>query len=216
MKTDYARQQMVNQQVRGWNVYDEHVLDTLRETPREHFVPAGYETLAFADLEIPLGRGEAMMTPTIEGRMLQALGLGGSEKVLEIGTGSGFITACLARLSVHVTSIDIHGEFVAGATRKLEQLQIDNVTLRQMDAMAELPDGPFDAIAVTGSVERFDPRFVEALSNNGRLFIVEGHAPAMEAKLVRRTDEHDWQTISLFETMLKPLVHGALTPQFDF
>jgi protein-L-isoaspartate(D-aspartate) O-methyltransferase len=216
MKTDYARLQMVNQQVRGWNVYDERVLDMLRELPRERFVPAGYETLAFADLEIPLGHGETMMTPTIEGRMLQALGLEGNEKVLEIGTGSGFITACLARLSDHVTSVDIHGDFVTSATQKLEQLAIDNVNLMQMDAMAQLPDGPFDAIAVTGSVQYFDPRFVEALSNNGRLFIVEGHAPAMEAKLVRRTDEHDWQTISLFETMLKPLVHGALPPQFDF
>ena len=216
MKTDYARQQMVNQQVRGGNVYDEHVLDMLRELPREHFVPAGYEMLAFADLEIPLGHGETMMTPTIEGRMLQALGLEGNETVLEVGTGSGFITACLARLSAHVTSLDIHGDFVARATQKLEQLGIDNVTVLQMDAMAQLPDGSFDAIAVTGSVERFDPRFVEALSNNGRLFIVEGHAPAMEAKLVQRTDEHDWQTISLFETNLKPLVHGALPPQFEF
>ena len=216
MKTDYARQQMVNQQVRGWNVYDERVLDMLRELPREHFVPAGYEALAFADHEIPLGHGEAMMTPTIEGRMLQALGLEGHEKVLEIGTGSGFITACLAKLASHVTSVDIHGDFVAGATYKLEQLGIDNVVALEMDAMAELPDGPFDAIAVTGSVQRFDPRFVEALSNNGRLFIVEGDAPAMEAKLVRRTDEHDWQTISLFETNLKPLVHGALPPQFKF
>jgi protein-L-isoaspartate(D-aspartate) O-methyltransferase len=216
MKTDYARQQMVNQQVRGWNVYDEHVLDMLRELPREHFVPAGFDMLAFADLEIPLGHGETMMTPTIEGRMLQALGLGGDETVLEVGTGSGFITACLARLARHVTSIDIHADFVAGALQKLEQLDIDNVSVMQMDAMEQLPNGSFDAIAVTGSVERFDPRFVEALSNNGRLFIVEGHAPAMEAKLVRRTSEHDWQTISLFETNLRPLVHGALPPQFEF
>jgi protein-L-isoaspartate(D-aspartate) O-methyltransferase len=216
MKTDYARQQMVNQQVRGWNVYDEHVLEMLRELPREHFAPAGFDMLAFADLEIPLGHGETMMTPTIEGRMLQALGLGGNEKVLEVGTGSGFITACLARLSRHVTSIDIHADFVAGALQKLGQLDIDNISVMQMDAMEQLPNGPFDAIAVTGSVERFDPRFVEALSNNGRLFIVEGHAPAMEAKLVQRTSEHDWQTISLFETNLRPLVHGALPPQFEF
>lgn len=216
MKTDYARQQMVNQQVRGWNVYDERVLDMLRELPREHFVPGGFETLAFADVEIPLGHGEAMMTPTIEGRMLQALGLEGHEKVLEVGTGSGFMTACLARLSDHVTSIDIHADFVTAAARKLEQVGIDNVVIAVMDAMAELPEGLFDAIAVTGSVERFEPLFVEALSNRGRLFIVEGSAPAMEAKLVQRTDEHDWQTISLFETNLKPLVHGALPPQFKF
>jgi protein-L-isoaspartate(D-aspartate) O-methyltransferase len=216
MNTEYARLQMVNQQVRGWNVYDEHVLDMLRDLPREHFVPAEYEALAFAEVEIPLGHGESMMTPTIEGRLLQALGLAGNERVLEIGTGSGFMTACLARLSDHVTSVDIRGEFVASATKKLEQLSINNVDILEMDAMRELPDGTFDAIAVTGSVQRFEPRFVEALSNHGRLFIVVGDAPSMEAKLVERTEEHDWHSISLFETNLKPLVHGALPPEFVF
>lgn len=216
MNTEFARLQMVNQQVRGWNVYDRHVLDMLRDLPREQFVPAGFEALAFADIEIPLAHGESMMTPTIEGRLLQALGLRGHERVLEIGTGSGFMTACLARLASHVTSVDIHGDFVAGAAEKLERLGIDNADVRQMDAMQELPEGRFDAIAVTGSVQRFDPRFVEALSDHGRLFIVVGDAPAMEAKLVERTDERDWQTISLFETNLKPLVHGALPPQFVF
>lgn len=216
MKTEFARLQMVNQQVRGWNVYDERVLDMLRELPREQFVPRGFATLAFADIEIPLGHGEFMMTPTIEGRMLQALGLEGHETVLEIGTGSGFITGCLAKLAKHVTSIDIHDEFVASATQVLEQLEIDNVRILQMDAMRELPEGRFDAIAVTGSLQRFDTRFVEALSEHGRLFIVVGDAPAMEAKLVERTDEHDWQTISLFETNLRPLVHGAVPRRFVF
>ena len=216
MNTEYARLQMVNQQVRGWNVYDEHVLDMLRDLPREHFVPAEYEALAFAEVEIPLGHGESMMTPTIEGRLLQALGLQGNERVLEIGTGSGFMTACLAKLANHVTSIDIHGDFVARAAEKLKQLAIDNADIREMDAMRELPDGTFDAIAVTGSVQRFEPRFVEALSNHGRLFIVVGDAPSMEAKLVERTEEHDWHSISLFETNLRPLVHGALPPEFVF
>ncbi len=216
MNTDYARLQMVNQQVRGWNVYSEDVLEMLRKLPRENFVPEGFESLAFADHEIPIGRGEHMMTPTIEGRVLQALQLQGDENVLEIGTGSGFLTACLARLAAHVTSIDIHGDFVTDAGRKLEQEGIDNVTLLHMDAMQELPDGVFDAIAVTGSVQKFEPRFVEALSEHGRLFIVVGDAPAMEAKLVERTDAHDWHTVSLFETNLKPLVHGARPPQFVF
>jgi protein-L-isoaspartate(D-aspartate) O-methyltransferase len=126
------------------------------------------------------------------------------------------MTACLAKLSGHVTSIDIYDDFVADATEKLEQLGIDNVDVEPMDAMQQLPDGRFDAIALTGSLQRFDPRFVEALSDHGRLFIVVGDAPAMEAKLVERTDEHDWQTVSLFETNLKPLVHGTLPPQFVF
>src|SRR5210317_1630605 len=135
MNIDYARQQMVNQQVRGWNVYDEHVLDTLRSLPREDFVPKGYEPLAFADMAIPLGHGESMMTPTVEGRLLQALGLEGGENVLEIGTGSGFITACLAKLAAQVTSIDIHADFVDSASAKLEGAGISNVQLQCMDAM---------------------------------------------------------------------------------
>ena len=216
MNTDYARLQMVNQQVRGWNVYDERVLEMLRELPREHFVPHGFESLAFADVAIPLGHGEYMMTPTIEGRVLQALGLQGGENVLEIGTGSGFMTACLAKLSAHVTSVDIYNDFVESARHKLETAGIDNVELMQMDATQALPEGRFDAIAITGSIQSFDPRFVEALSNHGRLFIVVGDAPSMEAKLVERTEEHDWHSISLFETNLRPLVHGALPPEFVF
>ena len=216
MNTDYARLQMVMQQVRGWNVYDEDVLAMLMELPREHFVPAGYEPVAFADTAIPLGHGEHMMTPTIEGRLLQALGLGGDEKVLEIGTGSGFMTACLARLARQVTSIDIYPDFIARAERSLEGEGIDNVEFIEMDATTGLPAGPFDAIAVTGSIQTLDPRFVEALGVHGRLFVVVGDAPAMEAKLIERTSEHDWTTVALFETDLKPLVHGALPPRFSF
>ena len=216
MNTQYARLQMVNQQVRGWNVYDEDVLAMLREMPRERFVPQGFETLAFADTAIPIGHGEHMMTPTIEGRLLQALGLDGDEKVLEVGTGSGFMTACLARLADHVTSIDIHGDFIEAAAARLAKEDITNVDFQQMDATRELPAGSFDAIAVTGSLQSFDPRFVEALSEHGRLFVVVGNSPAMHAKLIERTEEHDWQTVSLFETDLAALVHGALPPQFSF
>ena len=216
MNTDYARLQMVNQQVRGWNVYDEDVLEMLKKLPREQFVPDGYESLAFADLAIPLGHGEHMMTPTIEGRLLQALGLEGDEKVLEIGTGSGFVTACLASLAAHVTSIDIYKDFVESARCKLDDAEISNVEVLQMDATQELPGGSYDAVAVTGSIQTFDPRFVEALNRDGRLFVVVGDAPVMDARLIERTDEHDWKTISLFETDLAPLVHGALPPQFSF
>jgi len=216
MNIDYARLQMVNQQVRGWNVYDEDVLAMLRTLPREDFVPPGYEALAFADTAIPLGHGESMMTPTIEGRLLQALGLRGNERVLEVGTGSGFMTACLAILAAHVTSVDIHADFIDGAAAKLAHADIDNVELLQMDAMRELPGGRFDAIAVTGSIQTFDPRFVEALEDNGRLFVVVGDAPAMEAKLIERKSDNDWQTVALFETDLRPLVHGARPAEFSF
>lgn len=216
MNIDYARLQMVNQQVRGWNVYDEDVLAMLKKLPREDFVPQGYEALAFADTAIPLGHGESMMTPTIEGRLLQALGLRGDERVLEVGTGSGFMTACLATLAAHVTSVDIHADFIDSAAAKLAHAGIDNVELLQMDATIELPEGRFDAIAVTGSIQTFDPRFVEALEDKGRLFVVVGDAPAMEAKLIERTSDNDWQTVALFETDLRPLVHGARPAEFSF
>jgi len=216
MNIDYARRQMVNQQVRGWNVYDEDVLGVLQELPREAFVPAEYAAMAFADVEIPLGHGQHMMTPTIEGRVLQALGLDGDERVLEIGTGSGFLTACLARLAAHVTSIDIYDDFLEAAATRLADNRISNVELLQMNAMESLPKEEFDAIAVTGSLQSFDPRFVDALAPHGKLFVVVGDAPAMEAKLVERTEQNDWQTVSLFETSLAPLVDGALPPRFSF
>lgn len=216
MNIDYSRRQMVDQQVRGWNVYDEHVLSTLLELPREEFVPAEYTALAFAEIEIPIGHGEYMMAPTMEGRVLQALGLAGDERVLEVGTGSGFLTACLTKLAAHVTSIDIYDDLLRHAAAKFVTLGIDNVELMLMDAMQELPESGFDAIAVTGSMQTFDPRFVEALNPGGKLFVVVGDAPAMKAKLVERTADNDWQTISLFETSLAPLVHASLPPQFLF
>lgn len=216
MNTDFARRQMVSQQVRAWHVNDGDVLDVFNSLPREDFVPAGYESLAFADTEIPIGHGEHMMSPTIEGRVLQTLGLSGGEKVLEVGTGSGFLTACLAKLSTHVTSIDIHEDLIESAMEKMLACDISNVRFDKMDATTELPSGEFDAIAVTGSIQRFDPRLVEALAPGGRLFVVVGDAPAMDAKIVIRTDENDWHSENLFETDLAPLTNGALPPQFSF
>lgn len=216
MNIDFARRQMVNQQVRGWNVYDEDVLATLRELPREQFVPERFQSLAFADTEIALGHGQHMMTPTVEGRVLQALALDGDERVLEVGTGSGFLTACLARLGADVTSVDIYDDFLEAAAAKLSACGISNVELLRMNAVEELPEGGFDAIAVTGSLQSFDPRFVEALNPRGRLFVIVGDAPSMEAQLVERGDDVDWQTVSLFETTIEPLVDGALPPQFSF
>ena len=216
MNIDFARQQMVNQQVRGWNVYDEQVLAALAEVPRERFVPARFETLAFADTEIAIGHGQHMMTPTVEGRVLQALGLKGHERVLEVGTGSGFLTACLATLAARVTSIDIYEDFLERAAQDLDACDIDNVELLQMDAMQELPEGGFDAIAVTGSLQVFAPRFVSALDDQGKLFVVTGDPPAMQAKLVERVADNDWHTVSLFETSLTPLVNAALPQQFAF
>jgi len=216
MDTDFARQQMVDQQVRAWDVLHPDVLQVLKNVPREQFVPTGYEALAFADTEIPIGHGQFMMTPTLEGRLLQALKPTSTDKVLEIGTGSGFLAACLARLSDSVTSVDIHDDFLDAAKVNLEDSGIGNVTLLSMDAMQELPDEKFDVVAVTGSIEDFDPRFVDALNPGGRLFVVVGTSPAMDARLVTRTGDNDWQSESLFETVLAPLVNGSKPPQFLF
>jgi len=216
MNTDFARQQMVDQQVRAWGVLNVGILNVLRMVPREQFVPTGFEPLAFADTEIPIGHGQSMMTPTMGGRVLQALEVGPSASVLEIGTGTGFLTACLARLAEKVTSIDIHEDFLKTAAANLEDSGIFNVELLTMDATQELPDEKFDAIAVTGSIQNFDPRFVMALKPDGKLFIVVGNAPAMDVRVVQRTGDNDWQTESLFETELAPLVNGSKPRQFLF
>ncbi len=216
MDIDYARQQMVQQQVRSWDVLDDAVLKVLTEVPREHFVPAAYRSLAFAEAEIPIGRGEVMLTPVVEGRILQALGIESGASVLEVGTGTGFLTACLASLGADVTSLDIYGEFLSLARRNLDSLGTDGVELLEMDATAALPERTFDAIAVTGSLERFDPRFVHALNPGGRLLVVVGTPPAMEARLVVRDGDSDWRSTVLFETVLKPLVNGRQPPVFRF
>lgn len=216
MDIDFARQQMVQQQIRAWDVLDEKVLDVFATTRREDFVPAGFESLAFAETEIPIGHGEFMLTPVIEGRILQALALRPTDTVLEVGTGTGFLTACLARLTRAVVSIDVHSDFLARARDRLDGADVENVELISMDAMQELPPGPFDAVVVSGSVERFDPRFVDVLRASGRLFIVVGAEPAMEARLVTRNGDGDWQSEVLFETNLKPLRHGTLPEQFLF
>ena len=216
MNTSFARQQMIEQQVRAWEVLDENVLDGLREVQRELFVPDEFKKLAFADTDIPIGHGEKMMTPTIEGRVLQALELAGGESVLEIGTGSGFLTACLATLSTHVTSIDLYEDFISQAQQRLADASIENADLLQMDGTLELPEGSFDAIAVTGSMQTLDERLVQALNPGGRLFIVIGDSPAMSAIRITRMDDDEWQSDTLFETDLAPLVNGALPPQFSF
>ncbi len=216
MNIDFARQQMVDQQVRAWDVLNADILEVLKTIPREQFVPAGYEALAFADTQIPIGHGESMMTPTLEGRLLQALDLNSTDSVLEIGTGSGFLTACFAHLAGDITSVDIYEDLLETAAANLEGSGIKDVDLLAMDATKKLPDAQYDAVAVTGSIQTFDPRFVTSLKHGGRLFVVVGDAPAMDVRLVTRTGDNEWKSDSLFETSLKPLVNGKLPPQFSF
>jgi protein-L-isoaspartate(D-aspartate) O-methyltransferase len=212
MDTLAARQQMVDQQIRTWEVLDPRVLDVLSAVPREAFVPAAYRELAFADTPIPIGSGQSMLAPVLQGRILQALGVAASDDVLEVGTGTGYLTACLSLLANSTHSIDIHAEFTAMAASNLRALPQAKVRLETRDAYGAAPLGEYDAIAVTGSLPVYDARFERALRVGGRLFAVVGVAPVMDAILVRRVDGAEWIRESLFETVIDPLMN-AIAPQ---
>lgn len=213
---EFARRQMVAQQIRAWEVFDTRTLEVLSEVPRECFVPAAFASLAFAETQIPLGHGQYMMTPSVEGRVLQSLKLLPVDDVLEIGTGSGFLAACLSRLAGSVTTIDIFPDFTSAAAERLAGQGMQNVTVSTMDASRELPEGPFDAIAVTASLPLFDLRFLERLNPGGRLFAIVGDPPVMEARLVVRGPDGRPQATALFETNVPPLLNAAEPPAFRF
>ncbi len=216
MNLESARQQMVQQQVRAWEVLDPRVLEVLGTLRREAFVPAQFRSLAFADTEIPLGHGQFMMAPKVEGRLLQALDLTGEETVLEVGTGSGFLTACLARLARQVSSVEIYPDMSAAAARTLEEQEIRNVTLEVADIMGTAINRTYDAIAVTASSPRRIRRLEKALKPGGRLFIIVGDAPAMEALLITRLSDTNWTSESLFETSASELVNAEQRSRFTF
>ncbi len=211
MDTAAARRQMVDQQIRTWEVLDERVLDALGAIPREAFVPAGFEGLAFADAPIPIGFGQTMLAPNMHGRILQSLAINPADSVLEIGTGTGYLGACLALLARKVKSIDIRPEFVALARHNLSEARGTGVEVELRDAFAAGPLGEFDAIAVTGSMPVYDARFAEALAPGGRLFAIVGTAPVMEAILVRRVRGAEWTRERRVETVVAP-VPGAAPP----
>ena len=216
MNTDFARRQMVEQQIRTWDVLDPGILRAFNAVSREEFVPEECAHVAYADTEIPLPHGQCMLRPNIDGKILQALEIRPGDDVLEIGTGTGYLTACLAEIAGFVTSIDIFDDFVAMARKKLADTGIDNVSLHCMDALAELPEGQFDAIAVTGSVAEVDKRFIEALQPGGRLFVVVGESPLMRAMLITRNPHGGEQVADLFETDIPPLVSARKPPVFSF
>ncbi|MEO6263366.1 MAG: protein-L-isoaspartate O-methyltransferase, partial [Luteimonas sp.] len=189
---DYAkaRETMVEQQVRPWDVLDTRVLEALSALPREAFVPAAYRALAYADLQVPIGHGEVMLKPVVEGRMLQSLALAPTDDVLEIGTGSGFVAACLGRLARDVLSIEIHPELAEAARARLAGHGLDgNVRIEVVDALQYQTDRRFDAICVTGAVAAIPPRFAQWLRPGGRMFAVHGRAPAMAAVLLRNATD---------------------------
>jgi protein-L-isoaspartate(D-aspartate) O-methyltransferase len=210
---EQARFNMIEQQVRPWDVLDQRVLDVMSTTPREDFVPEKYRSLAFADINIPLGRDQVMMAPKTEGRLLQVLDVQATDSVLEIGTGSGYLTACLSRLGNYVSSIEIFPEFLEAASAKLAAHGYRNVTLKEGDAANGIgSDTRYDVIAVTGSLPLLHRQFHDNLAVGGRLFVISGIPPVMEALLITRIDERNWSRESLFETSLPPLLH-AMQPQ---
>jgi protein-L-isoaspartate(D-aspartate) O-methyltransferase len=215
-KLETARRQMVGQQVRTWDVLDARVLETLSAVPRERFVPEAYRGVAFADTEIPIGHGQFMLKPAIEGRILQALAPARGEHALEIGTGTGFFAACLAHLTGRVESLEIHRDLAANAAAAIDAAGIARVDVETADALAREYQPRYQVIAVTGSLPVYDRRFERALTVGGRLFIVVGSPPVMEARLVTRTGDNSWLTESLFETSIVPLVHATAAPRFRF
>ncbi len=215
MNIEQARFNMVEQQIRPWEVLDQEVLRLMVQAPREAFVPEAYRSLAYADTMIPLGHGEVMMPPRIEARMLQALQVESSDRVLEIGTGHGYLTHLLAALAGHVVSVEIRENFHQCAVQNLEAQSTYNVTLENADGVSGRPVGaPYDAIAVTGSLHQTDETLKRQLSIGGRMFAIVGEAPAMQAQLIWRTGENQWRTESLFETVIPALTGAPHQPHF--
>ena len=217
MDIEQARYNMVEQQIRPWEVLDQEVLDLLFTVRREDFVPEAHRTLAFVDMEIPLGHGQTMWTPKLEARAVQEVAVRPTDRVLEIGTGSGYLTALLASRAAEVVSVDIVPEFTAGATEKLRAHGIENVILHTGDAARDWPDDAgFDVIVLTGSTPLLSDAFRRRLRVGGRLFAIVGEAPVMEARLITCTAPGAFRSTTLFETCVAPLANAPQPAAFVF
>ena len=215
MNLENARFNMIEQQIRPWEVLDQHVLDLLSKLPREDFVPERYHKLAYMDTTIPLGNDQVMMPPRVEARILQALNIQADETVLEVGTGSGYVTALLASLGDHVYSVDINAEMTRTAGDKLADHGISNVTLETGDAARGWDaHAPYDVIVVTGSLPLLPANFKQALKVGGRLVAVVGDSPVMEVVLITREGESEWAQETLFETDLPALINAPEPERF--
>ncbi len=222
MDTLAARQQMVDQQIRTWEVLDPRVLEVLSAVPREAFVPSAYRDLAFADAPIPIGSGQSMLAPKIQGRILQALAVTPLDSILEVGSGTGYLSACLGLLGASTHSIDIHAGFTACAAANLAKASHpataprSTVQFETRDAFSPASLGEYDVIAVTGSLPVYDTRFEKSLRIGGRLFAIVGEGPVMDALVVRRIDSREWLRESLFETVVEPLINATAAQKFVF
>ena len=215
LNIELARQNMVEQQVRPWEVLDSRVLEALTAVRREDFVPAGYRNLAFTDMCLPLSHGEVMMKPVVEGRVLQAVAPTRAESVLEIGTGSGFLTACLARLGASVHSVEQHADLADRARAQLQAARATNVTVEVADAVTGFkPNEQFDVVVVTGAVFALPPHWREWVRPGGRLFAIVGQSPVQRAMLYARGADAQWTEDGLFETDIAYLNHAAPPRRF--
>ena len=213
---EQARYNMVEQQIRTWDVLDERVLELLFNVRREEFVPREYRALAFADLEIPLSPAARMWTPKMEARVLQELALSSNDRVLEIGTGSGYFTALIASQAGEVESVEIDSRLAAEARARLTRHQYRNTRVIEGDGARGYGDGTYDLIVLTGSTPELPDRFFEQLKPEGRVFAVVGDAPMMEARLIRQSSEGARLSTDLFETVVAPLVNAATPARFQF
>jgi len=216
MQSTEVREQMIEQQVRCWDVLDERVLAAMRRVPRELFVPAAERYRAYADAEVPLAHGQHMLRPSVVGRLLQALLPQPHEAVLEVGAGTGFVTACLAALADSVRSLELFPDLAESARANLAALGAARAEVLDADALRYEGAARYDVVAVTASVPLYEPRFERLLKPGGRLFLVVGEAPVMEARVVRRIGADAVSTEALFETVIDPLVHAARAPAFTF
>jgi protein-L-isoaspartate(D-aspartate) O-methyltransferase len=217
MDLEHARFNMVEQQIRTWDVLDPSVLDLLFKVKREDYVPAVYQSLAFVDMEIPLGHGESMWTPRLEARALQALQVQRHERALEVGTGSGYFTALLAAQASVVVTVEMHLDLKQEAERKYQAHGLANIQTRQGDAARDWHgDGQFDVIVLTGSTPLLPETFLKRLNPGGRLFAIVGEAPVMTAQLLTCVSSGAYRTDRLFETAVKPLVNALEPERFTF
>ncbi len=215
MNLDQARFFMVEQQIRPWDVLDPKILDLFMDVPRHLFVEAGNEGLAYSDIELPIGQDQTMMFPRVEARLLQALDIDSKDNVLEIGTGSGFLTALIANLAQNVTSVELHEKIQETAKTRLANF--DNINFETDDASSDWKDGQeYDVIVLTGSVAEIPQTYKEKLKLGGRLGVIAGHSPAMVAQVITRISNQEWEVETLFETDLAPLTNAGKKAAFTF
>jgi protein-L-isoaspartate(D-aspartate) O-methyltransferase len=217
MNLEKARFNMIEQQIRPWQVFDERVLAAMMEIPREIFVDDAYQALAYADISIPLGHNQAMLKPREQARLLQALELKGEEHVLEIGTGSGYTAALLAKLARKVTSVDIQSDFIQSAAARLQRLNIDNVSLLEADASQGIPvASQVDAMLITGAMQELNDTFANALKPGGRIACILEHKGTLQAASAKLKDDKTFDISYLFPVEAKYLINVEQPSHFEF